>query len=111
MPDETFWRERFGEEVLARAPANAIVFAVGDKAIFTMWYFHYALQQRTDLVVVATDLLHFDWYQKTLGTNYPDLKLPGPFSFAETVMAANPDHPVCRIQYDRVAVIDCTVGK
>lgn len=103
--------ERFGEEVLARAPANAIVFAVGDKAIFTMWYFHYALQQRTDLVVVATDLLHFDWYQKTLGTNYPDLKLPGPFPFAETVMAANPDHPVCRIQYDSKAVIDCTVGK
>ena len=99
--------ERFGEEVLARAPANAIVFAKGDKAIFTMWYFHYALQNRPDLVVVVTDLLQFDWYQETLHTNYPDLSLPGLFPFAETVVAINPERPVCHIQYVQLTEIHC----
>ncbi len=103
--------ERFGAEVLAQASANAIVFAEGDRAIFTMWYFHYALKNRPDLVVVATDLLPFDWYQETLHTNYPGLKLSGPFPFAETVAATNPERPVCFIKYTNKEQIDCLAGK
>ena len=102
---------QFGEEVLARAPENAIVFAKGDKAIFTMWYFHYALQSRPDLAVVVTDLLPFDWYQETLHTNYPNLELPGAFPFAETVAAINPERPVCHIQYTNMAQIECSAEK
>jgi hypothetical protein len=103
--------QHFGEEVLAKAPANAIVFAKGDKAIFTMWYFHYALQNRPDLAVVVTDLLSFDWYQETLHSNYPSLELPGSFPFAETVAAFNPERPVCYIEYTNKAQIDCLVEK
>jgi hypothetical protein len=87
------------------------VFAKGDKAIFTMWYFHYALQNRPDLVVVVTDLLHFDWYQETLHTNYPNLELPGPFPFAETVAVANPERPVCYIEYTQLTDIHCLPAK
>jgi len=108
---QDFRAERFGEEVLAQAPANAIVFAKGDKAIFTMWYFHYALQNRPDLVVIATDLLHFDWYQETLHSTYPNLDLPGPFPFTETVMLANSERPVCFLQFTNKAEIDCLAGK
>jgi hypothetical protein len=103
--------QHFGEDVLARAPANAIVFAKGDKAIFTMWYFHYALHSRPDLAIVVTDLLPFDWYQETLHTNYPNLELPGAFPFAATVAAINPERPVCYIQYTNTAQIDCSPGK
>jgi hypothetical protein len=103
--------ERFGMDVLAQSPANAIVFAKGDKAIFTMWYFHYALRNRPDLVVVATDLLPFDWYQETLHTNYPNLKLPGPFPFAETMAVANSKHPVCYIEYIQLTDIHCLPAK
>lgn len=99
--------ENFGSEALARAPVNAIVFAKGDKAIFTMWYFHYALQNRPDLAIVVTDLLGFDWYQQTLGAAYPELKLPGLFPFAEVVAAENPERPVCFIEYIEAAKIDC----
>ncbi len=99
--------ERFGEQVLAESPANAIVFAKGDKAIFAMWYFHYALNNRPDLIVVATDLLHFDWYLESLRANYPTLKLPGFFPFAETVKAANPERPACFIEYDISSEINC----
>ena len=103
--------ERFGEAVLAQTPANAIVFAKGDKAIFTMWYFHYALQNRPDLVVVVTDLLPFDWYQETLRTNYPKLELPDYFPFAVTVAAVNPERPVCYIEYIQFSDIHCLPAK
>ena len=53
--------ERFGVEMLSETSINAIVFAKGDEAIFTMWYFHCALKKRPDFVAVVTDLLHFDW--------------------------------------------------
>lgn len=103
--------EHFGQEVLAQAPTNAIVFAKGDKAIFTMWYFHYALKNRPDLAIIATDLLGFDWYQQTLHTNYPNLKLPGPFPFSETVAAMNPERPFCYIEYTQLTNIHCLPAK
>ncbi len=99
--------ERFGAEVLARAPANSIVFAKGDKAVFAMWYFHYALHNRPDLVVVATELLPFDWYQETLHSNYPDLALPGLFPFTQRMVALNPGRPVCYIEYIQIVDINC----
>jgi hypothetical protein len=103
--------ENFGKEVLVQIPANAIVFAKGDKAIFAMWYFHYALHNRPDIAVVATDLLHFDWYQKTLHTNYPNLTLHGPFPFVTTVTEANPEHPACFIEYIQSTDIHCLPAK
>ncbi|HET9911646.1 MAG TPA: DUF2723 domain-containing protein [Anaerolineales bacterium] len=99
--------ETFGREVLSNAPRDAIIFAKGDEAVFTMWYFHFALQERKDLAIVATDLLGFDWYQQTLHTTYPDLQLPGRFPFAERVAALNPDRPVCFIEYAEAARIQC----
>ncbi len=99
--------EVFGQDVLALAPAHAIVFAKGDPAVFTMWYFQYAMKNRPDLAILATDLLQFDWYQQTLHANYPDLNLPGPFPFSETVVVANSERPVCYIQYIQSAEISC----
>ncbi len=99
--------ETFGGEVFSQAPQEAIVFASGDKAIFAMWYFHFALKQRPDVAIVATELLGFDWYQQTLHSAYPDLKLPGPFPFAERMAALNPDRPVCFIEYVEASQIQC----
>ncbi|MBN2117205.1 MAG: DUF2723 domain-containing protein [Anaerolineales bacterium] len=99
--------ETFGREVLARAPQDAIIFARGDKAIFTMWYFHFALKERPDAAIVATELLGFDWYQQTLHATYPELELPGPFPFAERLAALNPARPVCFVEYMEEARIQC----
>lgn len=99
--------ELFGEDVLALAPAHAIVFAKGDRAAFTLWYFQFGLQNRPDLAILATDLLQFDWYEQTLHSNYPDLNLPGPFPFPETVVVANSERPVCYVQYIQSAEISC----
>ncbi len=100
--------EAFGSQVLASAPQDAIVFAQGDEAVFSLWYFHFALHQRADLVVIATDLLHFDWYQKTLHAAYPALAIPRPFPWPETLAPANPARPVCHVQYTGQAEIDCS---
>jgi hypothetical protein len=99
--------ERFGEDVLLRAPINAIVFAKGDRAVFTLWYYQFTLQDRLDLLIVASDLLPFEWYQKTLRSTYPDLNLPDPAPFSETVVVANPERPVCYIQYIQSEAINC----
>jgi hypothetical protein len=93
--------------VLSRAPQDAIIFAKGDKAVFAMWYFHFALKERTDLAIVATELLGFNWYQQTLHSTYPELELPGPFPFAERMAALNPDRPVCFVEYVKEPQIQC----
>jgi len=102
--------ETFGREVLRRAPQNGIVFAEGDEAVFTLWYFHFALKQRTDLAIIATDLLQFDWYQENLRTTYPELRLPESFPFAEMVVASNPHRPVCFVEYTGRTQMQCTTA-
>lgn len=99
--------ESFGKSVLAIAPADALVFAKGDEAVFTLWYFQYAQRNRPDLAVVATDLLGFKWYLQTLQSKYPDLNLPGPFPFAETLVIANPGRPICYVEYVQAPEINC----
>ncbi len=99
--------EQFGELVMAQMPADTLVFVSGDQAIFSLWYFHYALRQRADLAVIAADLLQFDWYQDTLKSTYPSLVVPGPFPFPETILFANPGRPVCYVEYDGQALIQC----
>jgi len=99
--------ENFGRRVLAVAPSNAIVFAKGDAATFSLWYFHYALQERPDIVVIASDFLHIDWYQEIIRTVYPALVIPGAFPEPATLAAANPDRPVCYVHYLQEEEIVC----
>jgi hypothetical protein len=102
--------ETFGMEVLTAAPMNSIVFARGDQAVFSLWYFHYALRERPDIAVIASDFLHYEWYQETIRTVYPLLVLPGPFPWPATVAAANPERPVCYVQYVKEAEISCDLS-
>ena len=99
--------ESFGRQVLSTLPENAIVFAKGDQAVFALWYFHFALRERPDLTVLATELLHYDWYQEVLRSTYPSLSLPGPFPYPETIASANPGHAACHVQYTDQAEIKC----
>ena len=101
--------ERFGLEIMSAAPAHAILFTNGDRAIFTLWYFHYALHERPDIVVVANDLLPFDWYRGLLQSTYPDLVLTDPAGkpWFTAISEANSSRPVCFL-YDAEAVeVDC----
>lgn len=102
-----FRAEQFGSQVMRVAPANAIVFAKSDRAIFALWYFHFALKQRADLTVIATDLLHFEWYAASLRSHYPDVHWPDGFLWVENIMPANTSRPVCQVSYFDTEIIDC----
>ncbi|MEW6403008.1 MAG: DUF2723 domain-containing protein [Chloroflexota bacterium] len=99
--------ELFGRQVMTFAPAQAIVFVRGDHAVFTLWYFHFALRERRDLIIIGEDLLHFVWYRETLGLTYPSLGLPEHFPWVETIRLANPQYPICYIEYRSDARMDC----
>jgi hypothetical protein len=99
--------ESFGREVLATAPENAILFAKGDRAVFALWYFHFALDQRPDVSVLAEDLLHFDWYQEDLYATYPALVLTDPFPGTQDIALANPSRAICYVRYSNRTEMDC----
>jgi len=99
--------EMFGNQIIYDVPKDALVFVKGDQAIFSLWYFHFALHHRPDLIVVAEELLHFDWYQETLRDTYPFLNIPVPFPWSQNIADANPSHPVCYVEYAEQAEIDC----
>lgn len=100
--------DRFVETVFSHVPKNAIIFAKGDRAVFSLWYHHFALNERSDLSVIATDLLHFPWYLDTLRMSYPSLNLSAYFPWPETVIQENPEHPICFISYVDAVQIECT---
>jgi hypothetical protein len=101
--------EDFGQEVLDGLPEHAIVFAKGDRTVFTLWYFHYALNGRPDIFILAIDLLPFDWYRQTLRDNYPDLNIPFLTLniWQETIEASNPAYPSCYPYYSDRTVLNC----
>jgi hypothetical protein len=55
----------FGQAMLEQAPPNAILLTAQDRHTFTLWYFHYACGQRSDVTVVDRDLLAMPWYRAT----------------------------------------------
>ncbi len=99
--------EAFAREVLSRAPQDAILFAEGDQAIFALWYFHFALHERPDLVVIAKELVTYDWYQESFKSTYPTLSMPGPIVFPETITRNNPNRPVCQVSYSARTEMEC----
>jgi hypothetical protein len=99
--------ENFGREMMTQIPENAIVFAKGDQAVLALWYFHYALQQRPDMAIIATDLLQNEWYQDMVRANYPALTLPDFFMFSEVIIAYNSNRTICYVEYTSSAQVRC----
>jgi lipoprotein signal peptidase len=93
--------EAFGSQVLSEAPSGAILFAEGDRTVFTLWYFHYGLRLRPDVIVLANSLLPFDWYRENLRYIYPNLILPDstPDTWLSTIRRVNPNRPACYPSY------------
>jgi len=65
----------FGEKVMNSAPANAVLLTDDDRATFTLWYFRYVLEQRSDTVIMDKGLLAFDWYQTQMGVTSAEAEL------------------------------------
>lgn len=101
--------EVFGNTVMTQLPENAIVFASGDQAVLALWYFHYALKERGDIVVIAPELLSNEWYQQMIRANYPTLTLPDYFMFPEVIISYNPGRDICYVEYNSSTQMTCAL--
>ncbi len=88
----------FINQAFDNLPPQAIVFIEGDEQIFSLWYAQFGLQQRPDLVLVATGLLPQPWYRENLSKTYPGLNLPPGDQFQPAQLrAANPGRVSCTL--------------
>jgi hypothetical protein len=98
--------------VLEAAPRDAIVVADSDLDTFPLWYYHYALGQRPDMVVLVDPLLDYDWYRRNLRLVYPDLHIPETTdsSWVDAIMASNRSRMnVCRAHVTGPSVLTCAM--
>ena len=98
--------EQYAQTVLESLPERAIVIAYGDEALFSLWYFHYALDQRSDVAVISDALLVQPWYHTVLKGTYPGLNVPdSPWSQDFAVL--NPERLVCILDRDLQPQFEC----
>jgi hypothetical protein len=88
----------FGEQVLAQAPANAVLITSQDAHTFTMWYYHYVRGQRPDALVLDLDMLSMLWYRRSL-SGESQLMLNPPDALTELKASGR---PVCRVSLNRL---------
>lgn len=101
--------EDYARSVLEAAPPRAILLADGDEAVFSLWYVHYALHARPDLVVLARGLMPMPWYRQTLRATYPDLTVPD-LPWAEAVLLVNASRPACELGVELRPQLQCSRG-
>ncbi len=98
----------FANQVLRTFPENAIIFTVDDQSTFTLWYYHYAEKQRSDIMVISEGLLEYKWYLRTLKNNYPTLSIPTENSLSSfDLIQSNKDNPYCFIGNPEMLDIVC----
>jgi hypothetical protein len=96
----------FGTRVLAAAPERAMLLTAQDGHTFTLWYFQHVLGQRTDVIVVDTGLLEYDWYRDGLLRAHPGLIVPG--GKAVEFSRADVPRPVCEVVEEDDHWLRCT---
>ena len=92
----------FINSVMEKLPQRSLVFVEGDEQIFSLWYAQFAERQRSDIVIVAEDLLSYGWYLENLEHTYNGLKIPQTDQIQSLdLIAANPDRVICYIGPDK----------
>ena len=87
---------------IKKLPQRSIVFVEGDEQIFSLWYAQFVEHQRSDIVIIAKDLLPYAWYLENLQHNYPELKMPHTdHTHSVELIAVNPDRDICYIGSDK----------
>lgn len=89
----------YAADVFTHTPADALIIADTDPHIFSLWYFRYVVSGEPEAVVVAKDLLHYQWYRENLTRHHPHIDVPpnngGPYAELLALIDANlPYRPV-----------------
>ena len=61
----------YAEAYLRDAPASAFLLTTTDADTFPLWYEHYGLGSRPDVVVIVLPLTQFGWYREIAGAHLP----------------------------------------
>ncbi|XP_029972209.1 transmembrane protein 260 [Salarias fasciatus] len=69
--------ERFGREILAAAPPDAIILTRGDLPGNAMRYLHYCRGARPDVRLVDQEMMTYSWYVARLARHHPGVRFPG----------------------------------
>ncbi|KAJ7990719.1 hypothetical protein DPEC_G00289830 [Dallia pectoralis] len=69
--------ERFGRELLASVPPDAIVLTRGDLPGNSLRYLHYCQGLRPDIHLVDQEMMTYSWYVAKLGQHHRDVHYPG----------------------------------
>jgi hypothetical protein len=85
------------ESLLGQLPAQSIVLTPGDQTISALWYYHYVEGQRSDLVLVDSNMFQFDWYRMRLGRLYPDLVHLERDDLEEFILFNKESRPICKV--------------
>ncbi len=101
--------EAFAKQAMVAIPPQAIVLTEGDRAIFSLWYYHFVLKERPDIAVLANGLLPYPWYRDVLRDTYPTLgiSLNDSLSWRDSIAQANPARPICDVAIDEQISIVC----
>ncbi|XP_033966881.1 LOW QUALITY PROTEIN: protein O-mannosyl-transferase TMEM260 [Pseudochaenichthys georgianus] len=69
--------ERFGRELLASVPNNAIILTRGDLPGNSLRYLHYCQGVRPDARLVDQEMMTYTWYVAKLAQHHPGVNFPG----------------------------------
>ena len=83
----------YGEAAFRAVEPDAVIMALGDNDIFSLWYQSFVVEEDSEVVVVVQNFLQFDWYVEDLRSLHPGL-LPEGLSeeFDEAVKAVVNEH-------------------
>lgn len=103
--------EKFAKAVFATLPPQAIV-VTNDRALFSLWYYHFVLKERQDIAVLARGLLRNTWYIDVLHDTYSTLNISledvaasntlsdeaeAEITLTTSIAQVNPMRPVCNV--------------
>jgi hypothetical protein len=89
--------------VLNNAPYRAILLTQYDRDTFSLWYYHFGVGYRPDLILIVEPLTQFPWYQESLiktqtSVQFPGVSKEGDFTWIDATLQQNLDRPHCRTQ-------------
>jgi hypothetical protein len=69
----------YASEVIAAAPDGSVVLSGDEASAFSLWYMRYVEATERDVAPIATPLLQFEWYWRSIHRQFPD-RIPAEFS-------------------------------
>jgi len=79
-----FWQSHFTNQnlqvhahtLLKQLPQNSILILYGDQDLFPVWYRHYILNERPDIILLSYTKITKPFYQSVLKNRFSELKIP-----------------------------------